>query len=79
MTQEDAAHVAGIDYKRWQRLEQGDVNPTVKTLERVALALGTSFWNLVAVPARRRKQAPANPAMPGRASAPKRKRQLAHS
>lgn len=46
-TQEEAAHAAGIDYKRWQRLEQGTVNPTVKTLDRAAQALGSSFWDLV--------------------------------
>jgi len=47
MTQEEAAAHAGIDYKRWQRLEAGDVNATVRTLVRVAAALEISFWGLV--------------------------------
>ncbi|MBI4700813.1 MAG: helix-turn-helix transcriptional regulator [Deltaproteobacteria bacterium] len=48
MTQEAAAAAAGIDYKRWQRIEQGAVNPTVRTLVRVAAALGTNLWALLA-------------------------------
>jgi len=48
LTQEDAAHRARIDSKRWQRLEHGDVNPTVRTLVRVAAALDTDFWSLLA-------------------------------
>ncbi|MFT3773938.1 MAG: helix-turn-helix transcriptional regulator [Minicystis sp.] len=47
MTQDAAAAAAGIDLKRWQRLEQGSVNATVKTLVRVAEALGISFWDLL--------------------------------
>jgi transcriptional regulator with XRE-family HTH domain len=47
LTQEEAAHTAGIDYKRWQRLERGAVNPTVKTLARSAEAMGSSCWDLV--------------------------------
>ena len=39
-TQEEAAHAAGIDYKRWQRLEQGTVNPTVKTQRMI-------LWGLI--------------------------------
>lgn len=78
MTQEDAAHAAGIDYKRWQRLEQGSVNPTVKTLERAALALGTSFWNLVAMPPRKRKDAKSNLVTGSKGSAWKRGPHPAH-
>jgi transcriptional regulator with XRE-family HTH domain len=51
MTQEAAAAAAGIDHKRWQRLEQGGVNPTARTLVRVATALGLTFWALLALPA----------------------------
>lgn len=47
MTQEAAASRAGIDYKRWQRLEAGEVNATVRTLVRAAGALGTTFWELL--------------------------------
>lgn len=63
LSQEDAASAAGIDYKRFQRLEQGAVNPTVRTLVRVARALGTTFWALmitepVASSTRSRKRSP---------------------
>lgn len=47
LTQEEAAHAAGIDYKRWQRLEQGVVNATLGTLTRAARALDVTFWDLV--------------------------------
>ncbi len=56
-TQEEASAASGIDPKRWQRLEQGTVNATVRTLVRVAAALSTTFWMLIASPA-----APASPA-----------------
>ena len=48
LSQEDASHRAGIDAKRWQRLEYGQVNATVRTLIRVASVLGTDFWKLLA-------------------------------
>jgi len=47
LTQEEAAATAGIDHKRWQRLEQGTVNPTARTLVRVSSALRTTFWDLL--------------------------------
>jgi transcriptional regulator with XRE-family HTH domain len=47
LTQEEAAERAQIDYKRWQRIESGTVNCTVRTLARVAEALSLSFWDLV--------------------------------
>jgi len=47
LTQESAADRAGIDYKRWQRLEQGNVNSTARTLLRVAEAVETDFFQLV--------------------------------
>jgi transcriptional regulator with XRE-family HTH domain len=46
LTQEEAADRAGIDYKRWQRLEQGAVNPTARTLLRVAEAVETDLFEL---------------------------------
>ena len=48
LTQEAAAAQAGIDYKRWQQLEAGRANVTIKTLCRVAVALGAS-WETIAV------------------------------
>jgi transcriptional regulator with XRE-family HTH domain len=47
LTQEEAADRAGIDYKRWQRLESGSVNPTLRTLLRVAEALETNLWAML--------------------------------
>lgn len=55
LTQEQVAARAGIDYKRYQRIEQGVVNATVRTLQRVAAAMGLGFWQLVATPPRRRR------------------------
>lgn len=39
LTQERAAELAGIDYKRWQRIEAGKVNITLQTLFRIAKAV----------------------------------------
>jgi len=47
MTQEAAAGEAGIDYKRWQRIETGEVNCTIRSLVRIAAALDTTFWRLL--------------------------------
>lgn len=47
-TQEQAAHRAGMDYKRWQRLEAGEVNATVRTLIRAALAVEVDLPRLLA-------------------------------
>ena len=52
LTQEEAAHEAGIDYKRWQKLESGAVNATVQTLARAATAVGTTYWELCSKPKR---------------------------
>lgn len=50
LSQEAAAARAQIDYKRWQRIEAGEVNCTVRTLVRVADALEVSFWSLMSGP-----------------------------
>jgi transcriptional regulator with XRE-family HTH domain len=55
LTQEEAADRARIDYKRWQRLEQGAVNPTARTLLRVAEALQTDFFELLTASRRSRR------------------------
>jgi transcriptional regulator with XRE-family HTH domain len=47
LTQEKAASQAGIDYKRYQRIEAGTVNLTVRTLHRIARALDVDFWHLL--------------------------------
>jgi hypothetical protein len=36
-----------MDYKRWQRLEGGSVNATLRTLLRVAEALDTNVWTML--------------------------------
>ena len=54
LTQEDASDRSGIDYKRWQRLEAGQVNPTIKTLVRVAEALEIDVWVMLEGKTRRR-------------------------
>jgi transcriptional regulator with XRE-family HTH domain len=46
-TQEEAADASGIDLRRWQRLENGEANPTVRTLDRIATACGSDFWTLL--------------------------------
>jgi transcriptional regulator with XRE-family HTH domain len=46
LTQEAAAARAGIDLKHWQRIERGSVNITMRTMVRVAAALGWGFWDL---------------------------------
>lgn len=47
LTQEDAAARAGIDYKRFQRIEQGTINVTIRTLVRIAHACRMDFWTLL--------------------------------
>lgn len=47
LTQEAAASRADIDYKRWQALEIGQVNATLRTLARVAAALEIDVWELL--------------------------------
>jgi transcriptional regulator with XRE-family HTH domain len=47
LTQEAAAARAGIDYKRWQRMEAGGANLTIKTLCRAAVAV-ESTWEAIA-------------------------------
>jgi transcriptional regulator with XRE-family HTH domain len=47
LTQEDAAARARIDYKRYQRLEAGSVNATIRTLARVAEAFSVDLWKML--------------------------------
>lgn len=56
LTQEDVAGTAGIDYKRFQRIEGGTVNLTVRTIMRIASALKMDFWSLLAPPPRRKRR-----------------------
>jgi transcriptional regulator with XRE-family HTH domain len=47
LSQEDAAARSGIGYKRWQEIEGGAANPTIRTLDRIATTLGIEIWNIV--------------------------------
>ena len=47
LKQERCAVDSDIDYKRWQRLEAGAVNPTFKTLVRASAGLDTTFWQMM--------------------------------
>lgn len=47
LSQAEVARASGIDFRRYQRLEQGRVNPTIRTLLRVANALEVDIWALL--------------------------------
>jgi transcriptional regulator with XRE-family HTH domain len=55
LTQEEASARAEIDYKRYQRIEAGSVNVTVKTLVRIASAFEITFLGLFSEPRRARR------------------------
>jgi transcriptional regulator with XRE-family HTH domain len=51
LTQAELAEKTGIDYKDFQKLESGKgINPTLKTLERLAKALKTDGSDLLKRP-----------------------------
>jgi transcriptional regulator with XRE-family HTH domain len=56
LSQEAAADRAAIDYKRWQEIEAGRVNPTARTLWRVAEAVETDFWGMLQKPPRPKRR-----------------------
>lgn len=47
LSQEEAAHRAGVGYKRWQDIERGRAGPTLRSLWRISNALGISIWDLM--------------------------------
>jgi len=55
LTQEQAAESASVPYKRYQAIEHGRANVTVKTIARVARGLRLSVWDLVGQGAASRK------------------------
>ncbi len=55
LTQEEAAARAKIDYKRWQMIERGAANVTVKTLARMAGATGVTVWRVFSIGGRGRR------------------------
>ena len=40
LTQEDAAHAAGLDVAQYRKVENGQTNASIRTVARVASALG---------------------------------------
>lgn len=40
LTQDDAAHEAGLDVAQYRKIENGQTNPSVRTVARIAAALG---------------------------------------
>jgi len=39
LTQEEAAHLCRVDYKRWQKIEQGRINVSIILLGGIAATL----------------------------------------
>ncbi|MBI4702179.1 MAG: helix-turn-helix transcriptional regulator [Deltaproteobacteria bacterium] len=48
LTLEEAADRAGMHWRHWQKIEAGEVNATLRTLARLAGALGTPAGALLA-------------------------------
>lgn len=48
LTLEQAAERAGMYWRHWQKVEAGEVNATLRTLERLAAALGVDAGALIA-------------------------------
>ena len=57
-TQQEAAEAMGLDVKHLQKLEYGELNPSLRTLVRVASALGVSVGRLLQKNAAARKPRP---------------------
>ena len=55
LRQEDMARF-GLSYKYYQRIEAGKVNMTLKTLEKIAGALGVDAAELLALPLARSQE-----------------------
>ena len=64
MSQEDLAEEAGIARSYAWKLETGEVNPTLDTLDRVAQALGGHARDLLAPPLAKEKPPKALPKGP---------------
>ena len=47
MTQEEAARRAEFDYKYYQRVEYGEKNLSLTSLQKLAKALGVPAWQLL--------------------------------
>lgn len=53
LTQEEAAHAMQLATRHYQKLEAGELNVTLKTLARVAQALGLEIGELFGIPGTR--------------------------
>lgn len=51
LSQEDLAHLAGVDVSYLGRVERGDNNVAIITLQKIAVSLGVSVAQLVTVAA----------------------------
>jgi transcriptional regulator with XRE-family HTH domain len=49
-TQEKAAETAGLNIRHYQKIEEGSVNVTLKTVEQVAEAFGVDLIELLRAP-----------------------------
>lgn len=58
LTQQQVADEAGITYRYYQELEQGRVNPTLRTLYTIGRVLGRSVAELVDAQPRPKGQTP---------------------
>ncbi|MCW2984107.1 MAG: helix-turn-helix domain protein [Conexibacter sp.] len=47
LTQEAVGDLAGMTQSQYARIERGDVDPTIKTLKRLATALGIAASDLL--------------------------------
>jgi transcriptional regulator with XRE-family HTH domain len=45
----------GMSYKYYQRIEEGKVNPTLRSLEKLAFALGVSVFDFFQNPSRKKE------------------------
>lgn len=57
-TQADAAHALGFDLRQYGRLERGEIDTTLSTLDRIARGLALDVADLLKRPRVRRPRAP---------------------
>lgn len=80
LTQEAAAEQSGLTTRYLQRLEAGQINPTLRTIYTLSRVFRRPVWELVQVEALRRGQLPlgevdVEPPKRGRKAKPKRRTQ----
>jgi transcriptional regulator with XRE-family HTH domain len=50
LTQKEAATLAGIHWRHWQKVEAGHINPTLSSISGIAVALDTTIAELFSAP-----------------------------